>query len=92
MDAERAARQIVAAGRRGDAEVILSLPAQAAVIFQSVFPEFTALLMDVVNRLLPGPGGIGIHHAKGNESASPLSPSWLTVLGDKAMEKTNQVN
>lgn len=92
MNAERAARQIVVAGKRGDAEVVLSLPAQLAVIFQNIFPESTAHLMDVVNRLLPGPGGIGAHAAKGNESTSSLAPSWLTTLGDRAMEKTNQIN
>jgi short-subunit dehydrogenase len=92
MSAERAARQVVAACERGDAEVVLSLPAQLAVIFQGIFPEFTADLLSAINRLLPGPGGIGVTHAKGGESTSPLSPSWLTALGDRAAERTNQLN
>jgi short-subunit dehydrogenase len=90
MDAERAARQVVAACRRGEAEVVLSLPAQLAVTFQGVFPGLTADLLGVVNRLLPGPGGIGAARAKGSESTSPLSPSWLTALGDRAAERNNQ--
>jgi len=90
MSAERAARQIVAASKRGDAEVVLSLPAQVAVKFQGLFPELTANLMSMVNRLLPEPGGIGSRPVKGSESASSLSPSWLTTLGDRAMEMTNQ--
>ena len=92
MSAERAARQIVAAGKRGDAEIVLSLPARLAVTFQNIFPESTAHLLDMVNRLLPNPGGIGVHAAKGNESMSSFAPSWLTTLGDRAMEKTNQIN
>ena len=90
MDAERAARRVVTACRRGEAEVVLSLPARLAVTFQGVFPELTADLLGVVNRLLPGPGGIGAARAKGSESASPLSPSWLTALGDRAAERNNQ--
>jgi short-subunit dehydrogenase len=90
MSAERAARQIVSAGKRGDAEVVLSLPAQVAVTFQGLFPELTAKFTDMANRLLPGFGGIGAYPAKGSESTSFISPSWLTYLGDNAMERTNQ--
>jgi short-subunit dehydrogenase len=92
MDAERAARQIVNACRRGHAEVVLSLPAQLAVTFHGLFPKLSADLLSAVNRLLPGPGGIGTSRAKGSDSTSPLSPSWLTVLGDRAAERTNQIN
>src|SRR5581483_3612910 len=59
MSAERAARQILAAARRGDAELTLSLPAKLAVRFRAAFPELTARMLASVNRLLPGAGGIG---------------------------------
>jgi len=59
MKAERAARQIIRACKRGDAELVLSLPAQLATLFHGVFPGVTADLMGVVNRLLPTAGGIG---------------------------------
>ncbi|HEV8718305.1 MAG TPA: SDR family NAD(P)-dependent oxidoreductase [Candidatus Binatia bacterium] len=92
MDAERAARQIVTACKRGDAEVVLSLPAWLAVLFHGVFPGLTADALGIINRLLPGPGGIGVSRAKGSESASRVSPSWLTALGDRAAERNNQTN
>lgn len=56
MDAERAARQIVAAAKRGEAERILSLPATALARFHGLFPGTTSDLLGLVNRLiLPRP-------------------------------------
>jgi hypothetical protein len=91
MNAERAAREIVRACERGDAEVVLSFPAQLAATLQSLFPGMTADLLGLVNQFLPGPGGIGAASARGHESASRLAPSWLTTLGDQATERYNQV-
>ncbi len=91
MSGERAARQIIAACKRGDAEVVLSLPAKLAVRFNTLFPELTADLLGVVNQLLPRPGGIGANSVLGSESESSLSPSFLTSLGDKAAKENNQV-
>lgn len=91
MKAERAARQIIAACRRGDAEVILSLQAVLAVKFHQLFPELSAELLQLANRLLPAPGGIGKKSAKGKESESEFSPSLLTTLSDKAALRNNEV-
>jgi short-subunit dehydrogenase len=91
MSAERAARQIIAACRRGDAEVILSLPAQVAVIFHALFPGLTADFLGMVNRLLPTPEGSGSARIKGEHSHSMFSPSWLTTLGDQAALNNNEV-
>jgi NAD(P)-dependent dehydrogenase (short-subunit alcohol dehydrogenase family) len=91
MNVETAARRIVAACVRGKAEVILSPQARAAAVFHGLFPGRMADLLSVVNRLLPGPGGIGTAAARGHESHSALSPSWLTTLGDDAAERNNEV-
>jgi NAD(P)-dependent dehydrogenase (short-subunit alcohol dehydrogenase family) len=91
MDAERAARRIVAACRRGDAEVVLSLPAKLAVRVQGLAPGATADLLGLVNRWLPEPGGIGTGRAAGRDSESAVAPSWLTALGDRAARRTNQL-
>ncbi|HXG68226.1 MAG TPA: SDR family NAD(P)-dependent oxidoreductase [Blastocatellia bacterium] len=92
MNAERAARQIIAACKRGDAEVVLSVQAKLAVKFHALFPGLTADLMGLVNELLPEPGGIGKERAKGEESESALSPSFLTILNDRAARQNNEVN
>jgi NAD(P)-dependent dehydrogenase (short-subunit alcohol dehydrogenase family) len=58
MDAERAARQIVAAIRRGDAERILSLPAQVLARVHGLAPATTIEALGAVRRLLlPRPTG-----------------------------------
>ncbi|MEW6273077.1 MAG: SDR family NAD(P)-dependent oxidoreductase, partial [Thermodesulfobacteriota bacterium] len=88
--AERAARQIVRACRRGDAEVVLTIPARIADLAQSLFPGLTSDALSLVNRLLPGPGGIGRARAEGRDSQSALSPSLLTALGDAAAARNNE--
>ena len=91
MDAERAARQIVAACARGEPEVTLSGPAKLAARVHGLAPGLVSEVLGVVNRLLPAPGGIGRGTAKGHESESALSPSWLTRLGDAAAVRHNEV-
>jgi short-subunit dehydrogenase len=91
MSAVRAARQIIAACRRGDAEVILSVQAELAARFHGLFPETTSNILGLVNRFLPEPGGIGNRRARGKESLSPASPSWLTALGERAARVNNEL-
>lgn len=56
MDAERAARQIVGAVRRGEATRVLSLPAVLLDRFSGLLPGTTANILGIVNRVLPGAG------------------------------------
>jgi NAD(P)-dependent dehydrogenase (short-subunit alcohol dehydrogenase family) len=91
IGAERAAAQIVEACRRGRAELVISTQAQAAVKFRTLFPEATADILAVVNRLLPGPGGIGRARVKGKESESSLAPSVLTTLTEWAARRNNEL-
>jgi NAD(P)-dependent dehydrogenase (short-subunit alcohol dehydrogenase family) len=91
QSAERASRQIIAACRRGDAEVVLSLPAKLASIVYGLCPGWTADLLGLANTLLlPAPGGIGTAQLPGKQSSSALSPSWLTALGDRAAQRNNE--
>ena len=82
---------ILDACRCGDAEVVLSLPARAAVLLHDLFPGLTADLAGLVNRLLPGPGGIGAGHARGFESESAAAPSMLTALTERAARENNEM-
>jgi NAD(P)-dependent dehydrogenase (short-subunit alcohol dehydrogenase family) len=91
IQVERAARQIVAACRRGQAELVITTQAVLAVKFRALFPEATADILALANRLLPGPGGIGRKRAKGSESVSAASPSLLTILSDRAAQRNNEV-
>ncbi|HEX8558577.1 MAG TPA: SDR family NAD(P)-dependent oxidoreductase [Pyrinomonadaceae bacterium] len=91
INAERAAAQIVRACRRGEAELVITTQAKAAAKFRALFPEATADLLAVVNRLLPGPGGIGRARARGRDSESALAPSVLTALTEWAARRNNEV-
>ncbi len=91
ISAERAARQIVDACKQGRAELVITIQAKMAVWFDALFPELTAELMGVVNQFLPEAGGIGTRTAKGRDSTSSWSPSWLTRLTEDAALKNNEV-
>ena len=91
IDAERAARRIVAACRAGSPEVILSLPAQVIARAHGLLPGVTVEALALAARLLPGAGGIGTRAARGWESESAAAPSWLTRLGDEAARRHNQI-
>jgi NAD(P)-dependent dehydrogenase (short-subunit alcohol dehydrogenase family) len=91
---ERAARKIVAACARGDAELVITKQAALAVKFRALFPELTSDLLSLTNLLLPAARGaesIGTRRAKGRESESEFAPSWLTTLTDRAAEHNNEM-
>jgi len=91
VSAENAARQIVRACKRGQAELVISIPAKIAVLFDALFPEATSQMLAMMNQLLPAPGGVGSETMKGKESSSAWSPSWLTTLNDEAAVRNNEV-
>jgi len=91
MSADRAARRIVNACLRGDSEIVLSVPAKAAVKFHDMFPGITADLMGIVNQLLPSADPSDKRAKTGKESFSDLSPSWITALNERAAASNNQV-
>ncbi|HEX6719711.1 MAG TPA: SDR family oxidoreductase [Pyrinomonadaceae bacterium] len=91
VSAENAARQIVQACKRGQTELVISIPAKIAVLFDELFPEFTSQMLAMANRLLPEAGGVGTERKKGRDSASAWSPSWLTTLNEEAATRNNEV-
>jgi NAD(P)-dependent dehydrogenase (short-subunit alcohol dehydrogenase family) len=88
--AEHAARRIVDACRRGDAELILPLLTRLAVGFNGIFPGLTTEALGLVNRALPDANGAGTARIRGAQSESNLSPSPLTALGDQAAARNNE--
>ena len=91
VSAENAARQIVRACKRGDAELVISIPAKIAVLFEALFPEAMSQMLALANRMLPDAGGVGTERKKGRESTSAWSPSWLTTLNEEAALRNNEV-
>ena len=91
VSAENAARQIVRACKRGQAELVISVPAKVAVKFDALFPAVMSQLLAVANQILPEPGGVGTQRVKGRDSTSSWSPSWLTTLNEEAAVRNNEV-
>ena len=73
ISAERAARQIVEACRRGDAELYLTWPAKLAARIHGLMPATTTRLLSLVDRLLPRTAHGPVPSLKGSESESALT-------------------
>jgi NAD(P)-dependent dehydrogenase (short-subunit alcohol dehydrogenase family) len=92
ISAERAARQILEACRRGDPELTITTQARLAVMANYVAPRLVARMTMLVNRVLPGPNGpAGDRHRKGRDSASRWAPSAATILTDRAAVANNEI-
>jgi len=94
IDAGRAARQIIRACRRGDAELIITVSAKMAVLARTMAPELFANAMALINQLLPAPGARdGDHALPGHESESSLAgPNRpLTAQTYRAAEQNNEM-
>jgi NAD(P)-dependent dehydrogenase (short-subunit alcohol dehydrogenase family) len=91
IKAERAARQIVNACRRGDAELVITVQAKLAVLARAIAPELFQDAMALMNGLLPGPSTTDGDEARpGRESESEWAPSRLTAPTYKAAEENNE--
>jgi NAD(P)-dependent dehydrogenase (short-subunit alcohol dehydrogenase family) len=87
----RAARRIVEACRRGDAEISFPAITRVAAVINALAPGITADALGLLQRLLPRPGASDPGRHTGAESQSWISPSWLTLLGDRAAREYNQL-
>jgi short-subunit dehydrogenase len=90
MSARRAARRIVSAIRRGQAEIILTPQAKALALLHGVAPGATADILGLVNRVLPQGEGRGRERHLGRDSETRVTRSPLTALGRKAARELNQ--
>jgi len=91
IDARRAARQIVNACRRGDAELVITVQAKLAILARTLAPELFADVLTLVNQLLPGPAPGGDESRRGRDSESSWAPSRLTEPSDRAAEANNEM-
>jgi NAD(P)-dependent dehydrogenase (short-subunit alcohol dehydrogenase family) len=89
MDSRRAARRIVAACRRGDAEVRLPFWATLAIAGHAVFPGLGTRAMAAAEWFLPKQvDGEGM--VEGRDVPSVASRSVLTALGRRAAWRNNE--
>ncbi|MCB2408695.1 SDR family NAD(P)-dependent oxidoreductase [Hymenobacter lucidus] len=92
MSADQAARQIWNACRRGDGEVILSLPAKLLAAFHGLLPGTTTDILSWLNRALPATGESPVANMRlsGYESEFSITQSPLTTLTRKAARENNE--
>jgi NAD(P)-dependent dehydrogenase (short-subunit alcohol dehydrogenase family) len=89
MDAERAARQIVRAAKRGEAQRILSLPANVLARLHGVAPGLTTGIASLANRVLPS-DGVSSKPFRGADLERSLDSRLyrtVTIWGRKAAER-----
>lgn len=93
MSAERAARQIIRAAKRGASERILSTPANLLARFHGLFPGASIAQLGVVNALLPSSQAGPTQSKRGlevqGESPTPMLDR-LTAMGRSAAERLHQ--
>ncbi|MFY2556605.1 SDR family NAD(P)-dependent oxidoreductase [Corallococcus terminator] len=90
VSAERSARLILDACRRGDAELLVGLAAKLGAVGRVLAPELTAALLAWANRLMPQSSNQDSH--SGAQSETPLTRSWLTELSRRAAERNNEMD
>jgi NAD(P)-dependent dehydrogenase (short-subunit alcohol dehydrogenase family) len=91
INARRAARQILAACRRGDPNFVVSLPAKFAVAVHGLLPGVSSYVLDTMNRILPDAGVSDTAAEKGYQSTSAWAPSPLTALTQNAARRNNEL-
>src|SRR5881296_3318869 len=92
MNADRAARKILAACRRGQPSLTLTFAARKIILGNALFPNLTGYVMKFVNRLLPGTGGEQGNESRAGSEVPRRTPERLTKLADRATEKNNEVS
>jgi NAD(P)-dependent dehydrogenase (short-subunit alcohol dehydrogenase family) len=90
MNADRAARKILAACRRGQPSLILTFAARGAVFGNALFPNLAGYAMRLVNRFLPKPANAEGNELRAGSEVRRLIPDWLTHLADKATSRNNE--
>jgi NAD(P)-dependent dehydrogenase (short-subunit alcohol dehydrogenase family) len=90
MNADRAARKILAACRRGQPSLTLTFAARLQIVANALFPNLTGYVMKFVNRLLPEAGGEQGTQSRAGSEVPRRTPEWLTRLADRATKKNNE--
>jgi NAD(P)-dependent dehydrogenase (short-subunit alcohol dehydrogenase family) len=89
--AEATAKSILDALRHGDAQVTTTFPAMLGEFIHGISPAFMTSAFSVINKFLPGEGGIGKNRVTGAQSETDLSMSWLTKRTQKAAMRNNEL-
>ena len=90
MDADRAARKILAACRRGQPSLTLTFAARGAIVGNALFPNLIGYAMKLVNRFLPDAAGANGSQSRAGSELPRRTPEWITRLADRATKLNNE--
>lgn len=90
ISASRAARQVVNATRRHQAELIISWQAELLARTHGIAPGLVTEALALVNTLLPSEEGGTREKVAGHASETGVTRSPLTFLGQRAAKRYNQ--
>src|SRR5205823_534857 len=90
MNADRAAKKILAACRRGQPSLTLTFAARGAILGNALFPNLTGYMMKFANRFLPGTSDEEGNRSRAGSQLHRLTPKWLTHLADAATARNNE--
>lgn len=90
MSARRAARRVVRATRRGEAEITVTWQAKVLRLTHGLAPGLTSDILGVVNRALPEATAEPAEAVIGMKLATPRVPSRWTELMNHAARSNNQ--
>lgn len=92
VDAEYAAQRIIAACSNGAAHLTISPQAKLLGAMNALMPGLVSTTLQLTDRFLPGPTDArGDVEKTGQESRSPIAPSFLTRLSDEAAVQNNEL-
>jgi NAD(P)-dependent dehydrogenase (short-subunit alcohol dehydrogenase family) len=90
ISAERAARQIISASRRGAPQLVISMQARLAILAEALFSTLSARIAALVNSILPGQGSRGTA-LPGWQVQGSFPPKFLSALSDRASRANNEL-
>ena len=90
MGADRAARKILAACRRGQPSLTLTFAARGMIVGNALFPNLTGYVMKIINRLLPDAAGEKESRSRAGSELPRRTPEWMTRLADRATKENNE--
>lgn len=88
MSGPRAARAIVRASRRGDVVLRLGLATKLAALAGALLPGAVVRASAMIGKLLPASDDT---RTRRGGNVEPQPPHWLTVLGDRAAARNNEL-
>src|SRR6266568_1628454 len=90
INADRAARKILDACRRGQPSLTLTFAARTAILGNALFPNITGYAMKIVNYFFPAAGNDEANQSRAGSQLRRLTPNWVTRLADRATKKNNE--